>query len=123
MAEPTSKNIAVVLTRPPYGSSLAREAIDLALAAAVYNQQVSLYFIGDGVWQLLAQQHTDKLAAKNHGKLLDSLELYGIENIFIEQQALAARDIGSEDIAPLGEIISQQQIAVRIADAETVLNF
>lgn len=75
------------MRRPPYGSSLARSALDVALAAAAFDQPISLLFMGDGVLQLVSGQDSDALGVKNIGLLLGSLPLYDIETVFVDAEA------------------------------------
>ncbi|WP_019530318.1 sulfurtransferase complex subunit TusC [Dasania marina] len=118
-----SKNLLIICRRPPYGNSLAREAIDIALAAGAFEQDISLLFIGDGLWQLNSQQDSAALALKNHGKALTALPLYGIENIYVQAEALAPRQLSAEALLLPVTVLSQTQIAALIDAADTVLNF
>ncbi len=81
------KNMLFVFRRPPYGTSLARAALDAALATATFEQPLKLLFLGDGVLQLLPGQDSAPVGARNIGKLLGSLPLYDIEQIYVERKA------------------------------------
>lgn len=78
------KETLVVVRRSPYGSSLARSALDAALAMAAFEQPVKLLFLGEGVLQLLPEQDTQSTGAKNVAKLLASLPLYEIETVYAD---------------------------------------
>lgn len=118
-----SKRILIVCRRPPYGSSLAREAIDLALASSVFDQQLAVLFLGDGVLQLLKNQHSISIAMKNHGSVLSALPLYDLNDIYLDQQALSARGMSNQDLILEGTPISTTQIAELINQHDIVLNF
>ena len=64
------KQLLVVVRHSPYGSSLARASLDVALAAAAFEQPVKLLFMGDGVLQLLPGQDSQAIGQKNIGRLL-----------------------------------------------------
>ena len=81
------KSLLVVIRRSPYGSSLARAAVDAALAAAAFEQPVKLLFMGDGILQLLPNQDSHRIGAKNLGRLLASLPLYDVETVYIDAEA------------------------------------
>ena len=81
------KRLLLVIRHSPYGSSLARASLDVALAAAAFDQQISLLFAGDGVLQLLPGQDCESRGVKNVGRLLSSLPLYGIEHIYVDAEA------------------------------------
>ena len=46
-------SLLVIIRCPPYGSSLARASLEVALAAAAFDQKVSLLFLGDGLGFIL----------------------------------------------------------------------
>ena len=71
----------MVVRHSPYGSSLARASLDVALAAAAFEQPVKLLFMGDGVLQLLPEQDSRAIGQKNIGRLLSSLPLYDIDMV------------------------------------------
>lgn len=71
----------------PYGSSLAKAAVDIALATAAFEQAVDLLFIGEGVLQLLPDQDSQSLGKKNIGRQLASLPLYDINHVFVDAEA------------------------------------
>ena len=39
--------ICIISTRPPYGSTVAKDALDTALVSASYDQETSLLFLGE----------------------------------------------------------------------------
>ncbi len=56
MNQTPSKKLLFISRHAPYGSSLARDALDAVLASSAYDQQLSLLFMDDGVFQLLKNQ-------------------------------------------------------------------
>jgi tRNA 2-thiouridine synthesizing protein C len=87
MAETWTSNTTstlAVIRHAPYGDSLARAAIDVALANAAFEQAVKLLFVGDGVLQLLPSQEPAAIGRKNHARVLASLPLYGIEQVYVD---------------------------------------
>ena len=87
MSGTNDKSLLLLIRHSPYGSSLARASIDVALAAAAFDQAVSLLFVGDGVLQLLPEQQTEEQGVRNLGKLLASLPLYDIERVYVDAEA------------------------------------
>jgi tRNA 2-thiouridine synthesizing protein C len=59
-----SKKILLVSRHAPYGNSTARESIDIALAAAAYDQDIGILFMDDGVFQLLKNQQSQHVDQK-----------------------------------------------------------
>lgn len=93
-----SKNVLIITRQPPYGGSLAREALDVALAASIYDQEVGILFMDDGVFQLLKHQQPEGIARKNLSANLSALSLYGIDKIYIHKESLQERALVGEDL-------------------------
>jgi len=87
MTSAGKKSVLIVIRHSPYGSSLARASLDTALAAAAFEQPVQLLFMGDGVLQLLANQDSKAIGARNMGSLLSSLPLYDINSVYVDAEA------------------------------------
>lgn len=112
------KKILLVSRHAPYGSSTAREAIDIALAAAAYDQDIGILFMDDGVFQLLKNQQGQQVDQKNIASILPALALYGIENIYVHQESLDNRTITTNELIlddlqllsnkDVGDLLSQQ---------------
>lgn len=100
----------------PYGSSLAREALDATLAASVFDQDIALLFMDDGVLQLLKHQDSQNISQKNISKSLGALNLYGVENIYVHQASLNQRNLNKtqltlENVRLLDDQATQQLMA------------
>ena len=52
------KKLLFVLRQAPYGSTLAKDALDAILATSAYEQDLSIAFIDDGVFQLINNHKT-----------------------------------------------------------------
>lgn len=118
-----AKAILIHCRRSPYGSSLSREAIDLGLAAAVFDQRVSLLFSGDAVWQLVGEQDGAAIDAKNQASLLQSLPLYDIETLYVAANDLNSRNLTLDDLTVAAQPVSDTDIPQLIQQANLVFNF
>lgn len=123
MTSVLSKNIVFVCRQPPYGNALAREAIDIALATAVYEQNVSILFMGDGVWQLHEKQNSEAIGAKNLQKTVSALPIYDITNIYVDSQALEQRKISEAQLSVDTSLLTYKEISVLLDQADVILNF
>ncbi|MEP5569867.1 MAG: sulfurtransferase complex subunit TusC [Halioglobus sp.] len=88
MSEKDRKRSLVVMRQSPYGSSLSRASVDLALAMGAFEQDYDLLFMGPGVLQLVAAQDSEKIGVKNIGRILSSLPLYDMESVYVDAAAL-----------------------------------
>lgn len=114
----TAKRHLVVVRHAPYSSSLARTAIETALATAAFDQPVDILFMGDGVLQLLAQQDSQAIGTRNMGRLLASLPLYDIEAVFVDGEAASRYgvDLASSPVAARTLTSAQMQELMRQCD-------
>ncbi|MEP5765530.1 MAG: sulfurtransferase complex subunit TusC [Halieaceae bacterium] len=97
MQQPDNSTL-LVFRQPPYGQALARAGYDLALAAAAFDQPISLLFMDDGVWQLLPEQDPSAIEAKSVARTLDSLPLYDIDSVYVETASLVSRGLSVEQL-------------------------
>jgi len=79
----TSKSVLICLSQGPHASAANHEALDLALAAASFEQTTALMFEGDGALQLLPEQAPNLSGRKNLSKMLKALPIYGIEALYL----------------------------------------
>ena len=97
--EPADRcSIAFISRSAPYGQNRAKLCLDMALASAVFEQDVSYVFMGDGVYQLLKGQDGAAIGSKTLGNALETLSLYGIDSVYAERRSLEKRGIDAADL-------------------------
>jgi tRNA 2-thiouridine synthesizing protein C len=95
------KNFMYVNRKAPYGTIYAWEALEVVLIGAAFDQNVSLAFVGDGVYQLAKGQDTTELGIKNFSPTYSALGDYDINKIYVEKESLEARGLTIDDLMPL----------------------
>ena len=80
----------IYLSSSPYTSSSLKEALDLALVFGTFEQAVSIAITGDALTLLAEDQTPTKRQGKHLYKLLDGLEFYDIENIYVKETEVKA---------------------------------
>jgi tRNA 2-thiouridine synthesizing protein C len=118
-----TKKILLILRKPPYGNSLAREALDIALATSVFEQELAILFLNDGIWQLLEDQNSESISSKNIGKTLAAFPLYDIDQIFVSHSDLVIRALDKEKFIIPVEVLSDEKIPDFIDSFDVVMNF
>jgi len=93
------RSVLVVCRSAPYGRSRARDAVDVAMAFAAFDQPVTLLFLGDGVLALASGQRPAPEFSRSLDKLLGTLADYGIEEVHADAAALAARGLDAQALA------------------------
>ena len=114
--------ILVISRKAPYGSSAPREALDLALAGALFDQSISILLLDDAVFQLLPGQHPKAIGQKNLGAIMQSLPIYDIDNIFIAERALKERGLTASTLSLPAKAISTAEIKQLIQEQDQVFH-
>lgn len=116
-----NRHLLFVFRSSPYGNGRAREGLDALLAAAVFEQKVSALFIGDGVLQLRSEQAPAD--SRNQHKMLHSLQLYDVDQVYFSGSALAARHIDVANIRIPGKVLNDAEITQLLTTANHILTF
>jgi len=85
--------LAIINSKAPFSSVHGKDALDIALIFGSFEQKVSLFFQGDGVYQLIDNQDGSLLSIKDYLKTFAAFEFYDIEDIYVCQQSLANRQL------------------------------
>lgn len=117
------KKVGIINRQAPHGKSDAREALDLTLALSAFNESLSLFFIGDGVYQLAAKHQADLILQKDFQPMLHMLELYDVEQIYVCQESLALRKISIEQLIINATVVNTEQINSYLALQDQLLSF
>ena len=123
MSAPQTKNILVVCSQAPSRGNLAREALDAAFAVAAFEQSVSIYFSGEGVWQLLATQQTNLTTGKAINSSWKAASLYDIVNLYVSSEELAKRNINTDELIEGISVINAKDVNDIMTDQDLVLSF
>ena len=95
------KKFMYVNRRAPYGTVYALESLEVVLIGAAFDQDVSLAFIGDGVYQLKADQDSSDSDQKNFSPIYQALGDYDVSKLYVEQESLDERGLTLDDLMPL----------------------
>ena len=122
-ASGVAKKFLYVNRRAPYGSIYALESLEVVLIGAAFEQDVSLAFIGDGVYQLAKGQDTKAAEVKNFSPTFRALEDYDVTKLYVEQEALEARGLREADLVVPVQVVSAQRMAEIMESQDVVLSF
>jgi tRNA 2-thiouridine synthesizing protein C len=118
-----AKKFLYVNRKAPYGTIYALESLEVVLIGAAFEQDVSLAFLGDGVYQLLKGQDTKKLEVKNFSPTFGALEDYDVTKLYVEEEALQARGLTEADLVVPVQVVSAARIAEIMEAQDVILNF
>jgi tRNA 2-thiouridine synthesizing protein C len=117
------KKFLYVNRRAPYGTIYAHESLEVVLIGAAFEQDVSLAFLGDGVYQLTKGQDTKGVEIKNFSPTFRALEDYDVTKLYVEQEALQARGLSEADLVVSVEVVSAQRMAEIMEAQDVILSF
>ena len=117
------KKFLYINRRAPHGSIYAHEALEVVLIGAAFDQDVSLAFIDDGVYQLKKNQDTSDINTKNFSKTYGALEMYDVEKLYVEKESLEQRGLSEDDLMVDVKILTSDEMKKIITDSEVILNF
>lgn len=118
-----AKKFLYVNRRAPYGSIYALESLEVVLIGAAFEQDVSLAFLGDGVYQLAKGQDTKGLEVKNFSPTFRALEDYDVTKLYVEKEALEARGLTAADLVVPVEVVDAARIAEIMEEQDVILSF
>ena len=117
------KSIAILNTSLPFSTPNAKDALDVALMMGTYEQQVSIFFIGDGVWQLVENQSPEKLHIKDFLKTFSAFTYYDIENVYVCKKSLSDRGLSHHFHIKEVAVLEQNCLSEKIQIQDVVLRF
>ncbi|MFY9643413.1 MAG: sulfurtransferase complex subunit TusC [Rhodomicrobium sp.] len=132
-----AKKFLYINRKAPYGTIYALESLEVVLIGAAFEQDVSLAFIDDGVFQLMAGQDTAAAGMKNFSRTYKALGDYEVRKLYVEREALEERGLTLEDLMPVTyedenedyaekpsiHLVSRAELANIIAGQDVVLSF
>jgi tRNA 2-thiouridine synthesizing protein C len=131
------KKFMFVNRKEPYGTIYALEALEVVLISAAFEQDVSLAFLDDGVYELMKGQNTSGIGMKNFSPTYRALGDYDIKKLYVEKESLDERGLKPEDLMeityedededfaekPSVRIVSRSELTEIMAQQDVLLNF
>lgn len=118
-----ARKLLYVFTQAPYSNSTGQEALDAALIGAAFEQDVSLLFLHDGVFQLMRGQNAQQSELKRYTKAFSALSDFGIDNVYVHDLSLLARGLESDDLGISAKLLDSGAVAELIQQQFRVFTF
>ncbi|MFA6014325.1 MAG: sulfurtransferase complex subunit TusC [Gallionellaceae bacterium] len=117
------KKFMFVNRKAPYGTIYALESLEVVLITAAFDQDVSLVFLDDGVYQLKKGQQTKGIEIKNFSPTYRALEGYDVEKLYVEKESMEARGLTEEDLLVDVKVLSRSEMGALMDQQDVVLSF
>jgi tRNA 2-thiouridine synthesizing protein C len=115
--------VAVVMRKAPYGSVYTAEGFRTMMGIAVFEMDISVIFVDDGVYALLRNQAPDKLDMKPLGEGFPMLRDFDVEKFYVHDESLAERGLTVNDLVIDVEVVGGARIAQILETVGKVLPF
>ena len=123
MSEGLTKKFMFVNRKAPYGTVYALEALEVVLISAAFDQDVSLAFVDDGVYQLVKGQDTKAAGMKNFSPTYRALEGYDIEKLYVERESLESRGLAEAELLVDVQVLGAAEMAALMDEQDVLLSF
>ncbi len=109
--------------KAPHGTVYALEGLEVVLITAAFDQDVSLVFTDDGVYQLMKGIDTKGIEVKDFSKTYRALEGYDIEKLYVDKSSLDARGLTEDDLIVDVTVLSDDEMKNLMAEQDVVISF
>ena len=117
--------LAFLFRTAPHGNAISREGLDALLAATAFcdEEEIGVFFIDDGILNLLDGQHPELLLQKDFIRTFKLLDLYDIEQRFVCANSLDQYNLNTEQLIISAEKIDRTSLINKLSQAEKVFTF
>ncbi|WP_295406346.1 sulfurtransferase complex subunit TusC [uncultured Thiocystis sp.] len=123
--------------KAPYGTIYAWEALEVVLIGAAFDQDVSVVFLDDGVYQLTKGQDTKGIGMKNFSPTYRTLGDYEVKKIYVDRASMEARGLSQEDLVEIAwedfeteeeidnivEVIDSARVSELMNESDAIFSF
>ncbi|MEW6120089.1 MAG: sulfurtransferase complex subunit TusC [Pseudomonadota bacterium] len=109
--------------KAPHGTVYALEGLEVVLITAAFDQDVSLVFTDDGVYQLMKGIDTKGIEVKDFSKTYRALEGYDIEKLYVDRTSMEARGLTEDDLIVDVSVLSDDEMKNLMAEQDVVISF
>ncbi len=109
--------------KAPYGTVYALESLEVVLITATFDQDVSLVFMDDGVYEIAKGQNTKAVEIKNFSPTYRALDGYDVEKLYVERESMEARGLTEADLVVPVEVLSAAEMGRLMAEQDVILSF
>lgn len=118
------KIIAFVFSHAPHGTSFGREGLDAIFSISSVIKKISLFFIGDGVLQLIKNFRSKDILARDYTSSFPILSLYDIKDLYCCKLSLIQRGLSNNcNFILKVKILNSDLLRLKLDEHDVVINF
>ena len=115
-----AKKFIVLITKGPVGTEAGSLGLDAALAAAAFDQDVTMLFKDEGLLQLLQNQAPQLLGNKSTLANFGLMNMYGVTRVWAAQSSAESLQLNDTHLAHAPEFVSDEIIDEALQSADHV---
>lgn len=115
------KKFMFVNRRAPYGTIYALEILESVLISAAFEQDTSIAFVDDGVFQIKKGHDTKELGMKNFSPTFRALSGYDIEKLYVEKESMEARGLKADDFVVKVQVLPAVELGKLMAEQDVLI--
>ncbi len=104
------KKIMFIMRQAPHGTIYSYEGLETILVFGAFEQEMSMAFIGDGIFAAVKGQDTEGIGIKGFIKTYGVLEDYGVDHMYVDKESMEERGLTPEDFVVDVEVVSAAEI-------------
>ena len=117
------KKIGIIHQTSAFNTSHGKEALDLAMVMSAFEQDITVLFIGDGVFQVMRGQSPEAIQAKDYLSTIQALPFYDVEKLFVCEHSLHSRHLNTEQLIDDVTSKTQEEISELMTQFDEIYSF
>ncbi len=113
-----SNKVAVLMRRAPYGSVYTAEGFRSMMGIGVFEMDVRVIFVDDGVYALVKGQDPSALDMKSLGDGFPMLPDFEVTKFYVHDLSLAERGLTKDDLVLV--LSRSEGMGVEVVDSATI---
>ena len=115
--------VAVLMRKAPYGSVYTAEGFRSMMGIGVFEMDINVVFVDDGVYALVKGQDPAKLDMKPLGDGFPMLPDFDVHKFYVHDRSLSERGLTVDDLVMDVEILDDEGVAQILRSSGIVLPF
>jgi len=115
--------VAVLMRKPPYGSAYTAEGFRSMLGIGVFEMDINVVFMDDGVYALVKNQDPAQLDMKPLGAGFPTLPDFDVKKFYVHDRSLRERGLTPQDLVMDVQILDDTGVAQILRSSGIVLPF
>ncbi|NTW83365.1 MAG: sulfurtransferase complex subunit TusC [Chlorobiaceae bacterium] len=116
------KKILHVMRHAPHGTVYTYEGLEMILIMAAYEQDLTVVFIGDGVYALKKEQDTSEIGIKGYARTFSALGDYDVEKLYVDRISLEERGLTLDDLVVGAEVLESAEIGRLMKEQDVIIH-